>query len=250
MPETIQDSITRLLRYQRAPEKVTSIFRTWKHNTDMLPRLQKQLEMVLEAYGKFQHAVYDTQGIHDDGSDLVLHYRPERSDEGLELVCFQVKSFDDLGKKTYMQELKAQRDDSFRKVVGLHYWYLLLCTDAKAHKNRVRSIMAEFRSAYRTEVIEPAFAYTFFHHPKTRIEALVKRSMEADDAVFRLALESLDLESPSARALTIFLTVKYVFTGALHFTVISSLTTQLFGQSTTSCASARQHCCPASARPF
>ena len=49
MQETLQKSITRLLRYQRAPEKATGKFRSWKHNADIPPRVQAQLEMLLEA---------------------------------------------------------------------------------------------------------------------------------------------------------------------------------------------------------
>jgi hypothetical protein len=178
-----------------------------------------QLELLLEAYGKFEPIVYDTQGILDHGTDLVLRYRSETSAEEPDLLCFQVKSFDDLSKKTYMQELKAQRDDSFRKVIGLRHYFLVLCTDAEEHKDRVRNIMAEFRSADRTEVIEPAFVYTFLNHPKTRVDALVKRVMEAEDLVFRLALDSLELPSPSARALAVFLVVRFATIGAHDFTV-------------------------------
>jgi hypothetical protein len=225
MPQPIQDTISRLLRYKRAALEATSRFSSWKHNADILPRLQEQLEMLLDAYGKFEPIVYDTQGIRDDGSDVVLRYRPEKSETGCELICFQVKSFDDLAKKTYMQELKAQRDDSFRKVRGMRHYFLLLCTDGKAHKEKLRNVMAEFRSADRTEVIEPDFAYTFLHHPKTRVEAFVKRTMETEDFVLRHAEESLDLPSPSARALAVFMTVRSVFGGLLQFT-----TSQLLGE--------------------
>lgn len=96
MTEDLGDSIARLLRYQRAPERATEIFKTWKHNNDILPRVQAQIEMLLEAYGKFQSIVYDTQGIHDDGSDVVLRYRSQNNDSGPDLIGFQVKSFDDL----------------------------------------------------------------------------------------------------------------------------------------------------------
>lgn len=227
MLETLQGSITQLLRYQRAPEKATRTFRSWKHNADILPKVQAQLETLLEAYNRFEPVVYDTQGPRDDGSDIVLRYGPKNSDRPLELICFQAKSFDDLTKKRYMQELKAQRDDTFRKVLGIRYYFIFLCTDTTAHKDRVRNIMAEFRSADRTEVIEPVFAYTFLHHPKTRVEALVTRAMEAGDPVFRRALESLNVPSPSARALTVWMAVKSTFTGQRHFSV-----EQLFADST------------------
>ena len=74
MLETLQDSITQLLRYQRAPEKATRTFRSWKHNADILPKVQAQLETLLEAYNRFEPVVYDTQGPRDDGSDIVLRY--------------------------------------------------------------------------------------------------------------------------------------------------------------------------------
>ena len=175
--------------------------------------------MLLEAYGKFEPVVYDTQGPRYDGSDIILRYRSQSSIEEPELICFQAKSFEDLEQKSYMQVLKAQRDDSFRKVHGMRHYFLLLCSDAQEHKERVRSIMAEFRSAERTEVIEPAFAFTFLHHPRTCVEALVKRAMESEDIAIRLALDSLELPSPSARALVVFLAIRFVLTGESGFTM-------------------------------
>jgi hypothetical protein len=161
MRDTILDSITRLLRYQRTPESVTAKFGHLRHNADMLPSLQTQLETVLNAHGKFEPVVYDCQGINDDGSDIAVRFDPQSNNP--ELICFQVKSFQDLARPHYMQELKAQRDDSFRKVRGLRHYFIVLCTDAAKHKDRVRNVVSEFRSADRTEVIEPAYAYTFLH---------------------------------------------------------------------------------------
>ena len=219
MNETIADAITRLIRYQRVPDSATSYFQSVKHNRDILPLLQRQLEIVLTAYGKFQPIVYDTQGINDDGSDIVLRYQPPDSQLHPTLIGFQVKSFDDLAKRTYLQELKAQRDDSFRKVFGLQQYYIVLCTDGLAHKGKIRSIAAEFRSATQTEVIEPSYALTFFRHPKTRVEALVKRLHEVDDIVFRLALNSVDSFSPSAKALAIYLVIRSIISGGVEFAV-------------------------------
>jgi len=119
--------------------------------------------------------------------------------------------------------LKAQRDDAFRKVIGLSYYFIVLCTDAKKHRDKMRQITGEFKNADRTEVIEPAYAYTFLHHPKTRIEALIKRTLEAGDLVFKLALDALDMPNPSARALAIFLTIKHVVSGSRRY-VIEDLT--------------------------
>jgi hypothetical protein len=210
--ESVQESVTRLLRLQRAPREVARAFRNWTHNAQLLPKLQKQLEMILDAYGKFESVVYDCQGIRDDGSDIVLRFGPSQNEQD-NVLGFQVKSFSDLEKKNYMQEIKAQHSDSIRKVIGLQHYYILLCTDPTQHVDKIRNIEAEFRSAGKTEIIEPGYAYNFLHHPKTRVDALIKRMMENEDYVLKRAWEFLDFDTPTARALAVYLSVRYVFSG-------------------------------------
>lgn len=217
MPDTLLDNIIFLLRYRRSTEAATKLFAKWKHNVDILPKMQDQLEVLRDARGKFQAIVYDLQGIHDEGSDIVIRYHED--DKPDDLICFQLKSFDDLCKKDYLQRLKAQRDDTFRRGRQPQHYFIVLCTDGFAHKNKIREIMAAFKDAERTEVIEPAYAFTFLHHPKARIEAYVKRSVETEDIVLRLALESIEIPSSSARALIIYITIKSVLTGRQRFKV-------------------------------
>jgi hypothetical protein len=223
MRESTLDSIIRLMRYQRSPLAITRKFREWKHNADILPKLQNQLEVILEAYGKFEPVVYDTQGIRDDGVDIALRYYPDGFSDQTKIIGFQAKSYDDLSDSNYLQGLKAQHDDAFRKVSGLSYYFILLCTDGKKHRDKIRQIAGEYKNANLTELIEPAFAYTFFHHPKTRIEALIKRTLGEGDLVLKRALKSLEMPSPAARALAVFLTVKYVLNGSRKY-VIEELT--------------------------
>jgi hypothetical protein len=217
--ESIHDIVTLMARYYRAPTRVCAAFRQLKHDADILPKLQEQLETILEAYGKFQPIVYDTQGIKDDGSDVVLVVR-EREERDADLIGFQVKSFDDLQQKGYLQNLKAQTYESHNKIKGLSKYFIVLCTDPRAHKREIRLIEAEFKAAARTDVIEPEYAYTFLYMmPKTRIEALVKRTMEADDHVFKEALKSVAYDTPTARALVVFLSVHFVLTGSSLITL-------------------------------
>jgi hypothetical protein len=217
--DSFLQSLELLLKRQRGPQSVTRQFRQLKHNDDILPKLQTQLETALEAHKKFEPIVYYTQGPRDDGIDIVIRCRTTNErDEERELIGFQVKSFGDLSKKDYMNLLKAQRDDSFRKVQGLSYYFILLCTDGIKHGEKVRSINAEFRSAARTKVIEPAYSYTFLNCPKTSVEAFIKRTIQAGDIVFRRALESLSQPTPSAQALAVFLSVKAVLLGDNEFT--------------------------------
>lgn len=218
MADLLLDSLVQLLRYQRAPEAATGQFRNLKHNAHILPALQIQLEAVSKAHGKFREVIYDIQGIRDDGADIIVRIPATEGEENDRLLGFQAKSFGDMSKPTHMQDLKAQRDDAFRKIIGLEYYFIFLCTDMAKHKDRVRSVMAEFKSADRTEVIEPAFAFTFLHHPITRIDAFVKRSLEAGDMVFRDALEEVrGFAGPSSQALVILLAVNSILSGKSLF---------------------------------
>lgn len=113
----------------------------------------------------------------------------------------------------YMKILKSQHYDFFNKIKRLSKYFIVLCTDPVVHKRKIRNIEAEFKSANVTEVIEPAFAYAFLFMPKTRIEAIVKRILEADDYVYKQALNSLYFETPSAKALAVFLSVQFSVTG-------------------------------------
>jgi hypothetical protein len=217
LQDSLQDTITRLIRFQRAPQAACIAFRKLRHDADLLPLLQGQLETIRDAYGKFQPIAYDIQGVRDDGSDVVFRIDGDES-QNVKLLGFQVKSFDDLEKEGYLQNLKAQALESLNNIKGLGKYFIVLCTDPKVHKKSIRFVASSFKTTDRTEVIEPEFAYTFLFMPKTRIEAIVKRTMEADDYVFREALTSLDFETPTANALAVFLSVHFVTAGRPHIT--------------------------------
>ena len=122
MTQELLEFYERLLKRQRSPAAATRQFQHWKHDADLLPKLLVQLDAVLAALNKFEPIVYNTQGILDDGTDVAVRYRTSnQGDEERELIGFQVKSYGDLSKPDCMKDLKAQRDDTFRKVRGLSY---------------------------------------------------------------------------------------------------------------------------------
>jgi hypothetical protein len=218
MTDPILDTLLFLVRYRRAPADATAVFKRMKHNSDILPNLQTQLEFMLNAHGRFREVVYDTQGIHDDGVDAVVRIPLTESGGTPRLIGFQVKSYDDMNKPGYLKDLKAQHSDATRKVQGLDSYLIMLCTDMKRHRDRVRSVTSEFKSTANVEIIEPQFAYTFLQHPQTRIDAIVKRMVESSDFVFREALrEVAAFENPSARALVVYLTVQSALHGQFEF---------------------------------
>jgi hypothetical protein len=219
MTASLLEIIERLLRRQRSPIRATRQFRSWKHDADILPRLQTQLDTVLVALKKFEPIVYNTQGILDAGTDITIRYRTSnQGDEEREIIGFQVKSYDDLSEPDYMKILKAQSYDSLTKVHNLRYYFILLCTDAEEHRKKIQNINAEFRSSPLTKVIEPRFAYTFLSSPSTTAEAFVKRTMQEGDIVLIRALESLSHQTQTAQSLAIFLAVKAVLAGGHEFT--------------------------------
>lgn len=218
MNDPIFDSMLFLANYRRAPLEATAAFRKMKHNAGILPTLQTQLELVLNAHGRFREVIYDTQGIRDDGVDALVRIPSSDPDSTPLLIGFQVKSFDDMKNVGYLKELKAQHSDAFRKVQGLVHYFIMLCTDIAKHRERVRSVESEFRSAPNVTIIEPQFAYSLLHHPETRIDAVVKRMVESKDLVFREAFnEVAAFDSPTVRALVVYLAVESVLKRQVEF---------------------------------
>jgi hypothetical protein len=194
-----------------------------KHNADLCPRIGLQIEAVLNAFGRFEPIVYDTQGFLDDGVDLAVRVERERPESGdtPHVVGFQIKSYDDFRRKGMLRDLKAQHDDARRKVLGLREHFILLCTDEHEHKEAIRTVEAEFRSAPDTFIIEPTFAHRFMTMPPRRVQGLIGRAMQAEDVVFRRALETVDLGRVSAGVLAVYVAAK-VLDGA-HDVAIDDL---------------------------
>lgn len=205
--DSINEIVVQLLRYQESDIEATEEFRSRRHNDDLCPAFKRQLDRICESYRRVAPIVYDTQGIRDDGTDVLIRCT-ERHLPKPSIIGFQIKSHDDLRERDYLQNLKAQRDDSFRKVQGLDHYYIVICTDAEKDKNRIRNIAAEFRSADRTIVVEPTFALTFLSLYQSRIDAFIKRALTADDWVLKRALDTLKMSSPTASGLAVYLIVK------------------------------------------
>ncbi|MGB2713513.1 MAG: hypothetical protein WBC51_04995 [Vicinamibacterales bacterium] len=200
-------TVDHFLRLHRTLIIETREFRDLRHNDDLCPRFQLQLEAVLRAVGQFEPVVYDTQGLIDHGADIVVRIRhQERLDqEAPELLGFQIKSFEDFRRSDLFRALKAQRDDALRKIPYLAGYYIVLCTDEDRDKDAIRNIEAEFRGAERTIVIEPTYSLNFLRLPDRRIQGLVTRMMQSQDFVFREAVKTIELSTPTAGLLAVYL---------------------------------------------
>ncbi len=212
MNDSVPEIVDRMLRLGRTPSENTERFKSLKHDRDLLPQFQKQLERVLESYGKLSPLTYDTQGIRDQGVDVAIR-RHDENDEFHSLIGFQIKGTDDLLQDDYMQKLKAQHDESSR-VKGLHRYYIVTCVHEAEHKKRLRSIAGEFKNAQRTRIIEPTFADYFLLLTQERIDAYIRRTLTGSDIVLKKALEAVDFTSRMTGAVLVYLTVRFYIESA------------------------------------
>lgn len=211
MFQTPLDIIERFVRYERSLQRETLQFRRHKHNADLCPTVQRQLERIIDAFSRFVPLVYDTQGPSDDGVDVLVRVgAQEQSGAPGQVIGFQIKSEGEMGARDLLPKLKAQRDDAFRKVLGLTHYYMMLCADEAAHKGTIRRIESEFRTAAQTTVIEPTYAHYFLNLSPRRIEGFVTRALSSEDIVFRRALETVQVATQSAAVLGVFLATHYL----------------------------------------
>lgn len=93
-----------LMRAGRRGSAETGVFKIWKHDDDLLPRLSKRLNSTLDSLRKYSADVYDVQGMRDAGTDLAI----KSASDPTVFVCFQVKSNDDFARPGLEQTLKQQ----------------------------------------------------------------------------------------------------------------------------------------------
>ncbi len=207
--------VNELLRYRVASEKATEAFKALKHNDDLCPRVRSQLELLLESYVKYDAIAYDVQGIHDQGTDVLLKFYPQSdgADGPWEVIAFQVKSYDDLKKRDYLKDLRSQRlqaDDEYGE--RLHQYVLMLCTDEVKHREKIREISKAFSKIPKTVVILPSYAYNFLRLRRTHVSLVVDTFEKGDDIVLERARDYVGDLHPTRAALLL----RLVYQGLRH----------------------------------
>lgn len=194
-----------LLRLRATASTATAWFKTKKHNEDLCPIGERQLNAVMDCFHKFFSIGYDIQGPGDQGTDLVLRYLPA-GDAEHEFVAIQLKSYDDINKKDYLRNLKAQESDArgrFRD--QLSRYYILICTDSKEHTGQIRAIKNAFATTANVSVVDPTFALTFFRMTAREIFSAVQAEVRGGDIVFKQARRIAADLSPTQFALMLVL---------------------------------------------
>ncbi|SRR5258706_4577509 len=195
-----------LLRMRESASSATAWFKTKKHNDDLCPLGEQQINAVMECFVKFFVLGYDIQGPKDQGTDIVLRYLPPGDSEH-QYVALQIKSYDDLKQKDYLRILKAQESESRSRFRDqLERYYIVLCTDAKEHREKIREVKNAFATAEKVSVINPTFARTFFSLTRGQIFSAVQAEVRSGDIVFKKAAAIAADLTPTEFAILLLLT--------------------------------------------
>jgi hypothetical protein len=196
--------IAELLHYGESDMHKTAVFRKWKHNADLCPMLEHQLNVIRESFLKHQSVVYDVQGPRDQGSDVLLRFSASENGEAGDhrFIIFQVKSYHDIKTTDYLKELRSQHFQTYSAYgESIEHYYLLLCTDIKAHRNQIRNIKNEFAKRPEVTVIDPAYVLTFLLLTPLRIGFTVEALLSEEDEVFKQARQVVRSLTPTQTAL-------------------------------------------------
>lgn len=189
------------LNYTPAPISDTAAFRDLGHDADLLPRITRQLQRVLDGFHRDSNVVYDIQGRNDHGCDLLVRLT---TDNGCQFVGFQVKSHIELLKEDVVSLLIRQYYDASQHYSPLLTFYIFLAADLSESGPQhrvVRAIQQRFSKDTNLRIITPQYASTFLRLPSTAMDALITQTMRSGDPVTTAAKGDLLSHHPVAAAI-------------------------------------------------
>ncbi len=209
LTESIPKIIFEVVTFARAKEDKTYFFKTVKHNFDLCPRYETQVDLIMQSLKEYQSIVYDIQGPRDCGTDIII--KLPRSDNETEHICFQIKSQDDLMSKDYLRILKAQYHDTKQKYNNLLDYYILLCCESYSNKNKIRTVASDFAKEKKVHIITPEYSLMFYHLSVIYIDSIIKAKIGSQDVIYRKSLELLIDLTPTEKAILFYLIWLKVF---------------------------------------
>jgi hypothetical protein len=208
----IENILHKLLTREPPSSVSTSCFQKLKHNKDLVPTFQKKLKFFADIYGGCQSGCYDIQGITDCGVDVLFQYNMDL-DSKIHRVGIQVKSYDDIKQKEWVNKLKAQLFDQ-RKIWDLDRMYIAFCTDAAKHKDKVRIASAEIlkRSDGEIDIITPEAAKFFYDLEYTDIFLFVSSLLRSNDPLYKKTVKAVqNLNKNELRILIDIIVEQFVY---------------------------------------
>jgi hypothetical protein len=183
--------IANALRYTPAPVADTARLRQFRHDADLLPRLQVQLQRVLEGFHRDSNVVYDIQGRNDNGCDLLVRLTTSHD---CQFIGFQVKSHRELLTEDAVNLLIRQHFDAKQRYAPLLKFYIFLAADlseAGPQHRVIRAIQQRFSTEANVVIISPQYAESFLRLSNTAIDALITQTMRTGDPLTEAARSDL-----------------------------------------------------------
>lgn len=208
----IKKLVFELLQYERISAEKTSSFKDMYHNKDLCPGFRNKFEDVFSALQKYRKVSRDTQGFRDNGTDVLV------KDGGAEdkyCICIQIKSEKCLDDEDYLRDLKAQYQDTLEYYgeENIVDYYIVLCCDAVANINKIRSINGYWAKNKKVHIIEPEYAMMFLRLSLLQVDAVVKRKLGKEDIVIKEALGILHRLTPTERAIILYMLYERFYNG-------------------------------------
>ncbi len=189
MGKDVNQLIAQVLNINDCNSADTSEFKNLKHNNDLVPKFKDNFKKLAKLINPYYNDCYDIQGVTDDGVDVLLKYLSETESE-THRIGFQIKSYDDITKKNWLQNLKAQMFEA-QGIWKTDDLYIVFCTDAIEHKDELRIAIAEIQKSSDVHIVEPEKALTFFKFNSIDIFTIIYNFYHANDSLLKKARNSL-----------------------------------------------------------
>ena len=183
--------IANALHYSAAKVAATSTLRDLKHDADLLPLIQRRLQVILEGFHRDSNVVYDIQGRNDQGCDLLVRLS---TDNGVQFIGLQVKSHSELLNEDVIPVLIRQHFEATSHYSPMLIFYIVLAADMTQNgpQHRViRAIQQKFSTAKDVRIVIPEYTATFIRLGGPAIDALITQTMRTGDPVTTAGVQDL-----------------------------------------------------------
>ena len=178
-----QRLVANAFRYRTAKPQDTHVFRQFRHDADLVPRVTQQLRFLMEGFHRDTNVTYDIQGLYDAGTDVLLRLQ---SVNDCRFIGVQIKSHKELGQKDLIVSLRDQLSRSEDRYSPLLRWYLFLGADISDQTDRrtfqrVRAIQSAFAKKPKVTIVDPVYAMTFLRLSKAQMDSLTTLTLRTGD---------------------------------------------------------------------
>jgi hypothetical protein len=198
---TVSDVLCELMSAHTLEVDDTKKFneKPWRSHDFLLQEIEQRIEWVLDAFDRAVNSVKITQGLRDNGVDILL----EEEHEGERKVGIQVKSQNEAEndlksvrgeKESMVAVLKRQAFEASQKA-GVAVWWILLAFDEHKHRRQIHTINSELQSSsqnFRMRIFGPRHVLSLLSLTPAEIDAITILLLCREDPVLRAAIDEAD----------------------------------------------------------